>query len=136
MNNLESYNSAGREGLKKRNFLVWTGICQAIPPELRTLEVNVNELVSLQFQCGETVFNPLTSRSKHFYELLILKKAKVSRGFIKWKEEFRLYDVAISKAFLNARSSLSETFVRSFQCKILNYIVFTNNRLAKIGYVE
>ena len=78
MNNLESYNRARREGLKNTNFLVWTGIRQAIPPELRTLEANVNELVSLEFQCGETVFNPLTSKSKHFYELLILKKAKVS----------------------------------------------------------
>ena len=42
MNNLESYNSARREGLKNTNFVVWTGIRQAIPPELRTLEVNVN----------------------------------------------------------------------------------------------
>ena len=70
MNNLKSYNSARREGLKSTNFLVWTGIRQAIPPELRTLEANVNELVSLEFQCGETVFNPLTSRSKHFMNYL------------------------------------------------------------------
>ena len=41
----------------------------------------------------------------------------------------------ISKAFLNVRSSSSETFVRRLQYKILNDIVFTNNRLAKIGYV-
>ena len=47
MNNLESYNSARREGLKNTNFVVWTGIRQAIPPELRTLEVNVNKVVSL-----------------------------------------------------------------------------------------
>ena len=75
MNNLESYNSARREGLKNTNFVVWTGIRQAIPPELRTLEVNVNKVVSLEFQCEETVFNPLTGRGKHFYELLILKKS-------------------------------------------------------------
>jgi len=49
MNNLESYNSARREVLKITNFLVWTGIRRAIPPELRTL-------VSLEFQSGETVF--------------------------------------------------------------------------------
>jgi len=135
MNNLDSFNSARREGLKNTNCLVWTGIRQAIPPELRTLEVDVNEVMSLEFQCGETAFNPPTSRSKYFYELLIVKKAEVSRGFIKWKEEFRLDDVAISKAFLNVRSSSSETFVRSFRYKILSDIVFTNNRLAKIGYV-
>ena len=61
MNNLESYNSARREGLKSTNFLVWTGIRQAIPPELRTLEVNVNELVSLEFQSGETYLQEKSS---------------------------------------------------------------------------
>ena len=50
MTNLESYNCAKRKGLKHSNFLVWTGIRQAIPPELKRLEVNENELWSLEFQ--------------------------------------------------------------------------------------
>jgi len=75
MTNLESYSCARRKGLKHSNFLVCTGICQAIPPELKRLEVNENELWSLEFQCGVKVFNPLTSKSKHFYELLISKKS-------------------------------------------------------------
>ena len=70
-----------------------------------------------------------------FYELLILKKVKVSRGFSKLKEKFSLNDETVSKAFLNVRTISSETFVRSFQFKILNDITFTNHRLAKIGYV-
>ena len=140
MTNLESYNCAKRKGLKHSNFLVWTGIRQAIPPELKHLEVKYeNELWSLEFQCGEKVFNPLTSKSKHFYELLISKKVRVSRGFTKWKENFCLDDTAVSKAFLIVRSISPETFVRSFQFKILNDtlsfdITFTNHRLAKIGY--
>ena len=79
MNNLESYNI----GLKQLHFLVWTGIRQAIPPNLKCLEFNENDLNSLEFQCGEKRFNPLACRSKHFYELIILRKARVSRGFIK-----------------------------------------------------
>ena len=35
MNNLESYNIAKRKGLKQSNFLLWTGIRQAIPPNLK-----------------------------------------------------------------------------------------------------
>ena len=135
MNNLESYNSAKRNGLKHTNFLVWTGIRQAIPLDLRLREINVNELMTLEFQCEGKLFDPLTSRSKQFYELLILKKAKVSRGFSKLKEKFSLNDETVSKAFLNVRTISSETFVRSFQFKILNDITFTNHRLAKIGYV-
>ena len=41
----------------------------------------------------------------------------------------------MSKAFLNLKSVSSETFVRSFQFKLLDDITFTNTRLAKIGYV-
>ena len=48
------------------------------------------------------------------------------------EREFCLDDTAVSKSFLNARSISSETFVRSFQFKILNDITFTNYRLAKI----
>ena len=134
MNNLESYNSTKRNRLRHTNFLVWTGIRQAIPLDLKLQEVNENELRSLEFQCGGKLFYPLTSRSKQFYELLISEKAKVSRGFSKWKEKFGLDDTTVSKGFLNVRSTSSETFVRSFQFKILN-ITFTNHRLAKIGYV-
>ena len=114
MTNLESYNCAKR----------------------KRLEVNENELWSLEFQCGEKVFNPLTSKSKHFYELLISKKVRVSRGFTKWKENFCLDDTAVSEAFLMVRSISSETFVRRCQFKILNNITFTNHRLAKIGYAQ
>ena len=71
MTNLESYNGAKRKGLKHSNFLVWTEIRQAIPPELKRLGVNENKLWLLEFQCGEKVPIPLTSKSKHFYELLI-----------------------------------------------------------------
>ena len=71
MNNLESYNIAKTKGLKESNFLVWTGIRQAIPPNLKCLEFHENKLNSLELQCGEKGFNPLSSRSKHFYELLI-----------------------------------------------------------------
>ena len=56
---------------------------------------------------------------------LFQKKARVSRGFIKWKENICLGDTAVSKAFFMVRSILSETFIRSFQLKILNDITFT-----------
>ena len=74
MTNLESYNCAKRKGLKHSNFLVWTGIRQAIPLDLKRIEVNENKLRSLEFQCGEKVFNPLTSKSKHFFMNCLFQK--------------------------------------------------------------
>ena len=46
-----------------------------------------------------------------------------------------LDDITVSKVFRNLLSVSSETFIRSFQLKLLDDIVFTNKRLAKIGYV-
>ena len=60
---------------------------------------------------------------------------QVSRGFTKLKKDFDLDDITVSKVFLNLLSISSETFIRSFQLKLLDDIVFTNKRLAKIGYV-
>ena len=51
------------------------------------------------------------------------------------KNDFDQDDITVSKVFLNLLSVSSETFIRSFQLKLLDDIVFTNKRLAKIGYV-
>ena len=63
------------------------------------------------------------------------EKAKPSRGFKKLKEDFDLDDSSVANAFLNIKSLSSETFIRSFQFKILGDITYTNYLLAKIGYV-
>ena len=136
-NNLESYNSAKRKGLKHTNFLVSSGIRAAVPAHLKSLDVIKSELeCPLEFQCGEKKINPTVCKNKHFYELLVSGKARVSRGFAKLKEDFGLADSAVTKAFLKVKTVSSEMFIRSFQFKILNDITFTNSRLAKIGYVQ
>ena len=43
--------------------------------------------------------------------------------------------MTVCKAFLNLKTVSSETFIRSFQFKFLDDIIYTNVRLAKIGYV-
>ena len=58
-NNLESYNSAKCKGLIHTNFLTWSGIRSAIPVHLKTLNVEESEITSLQFQCGEKIFDPV-----------------------------------------------------------------------------
>ena len=63
------------------------------------------------------------------------EKAKPSRGFKKLKEDFDLDDSSVANAFLYIKSLSSETFIRSFQFKILGDITYTNYLLAKLGYV-
>ena len=99
------------------------------------MNVEESEITSLKFQCAEKIFDPVGCKSKQFYELLISKKAMVFSGFTKLKEDFGLDDISVSKAFLNLKAVSSETFIRSFQFKFLDDIIYTNMRLAKIGYV-
>ena len=119
-NNIESYNSAESKGLKHTNFLVWSGVRAAVPAHLKNLDVTESELeCPLEFHCREKKFNPTVCKNKHFYELFVSGKAKVSRGFAKLKEDFGLADSAVSKAFLKVKTVSSEMFIRSFQFKIL-----------------
>ena len=83
-----------------------SGIWSAIPAHLKTLDVNESEINS--------IFDPVISKSKQFYELQISKRAVVSRGFNKLKEDFGLDDITMSKGFLNLKLVSFETFVRSF----------------------
>ena len=125
--------------MKHTNFLVWSGVCAAVPAHLKNLELTESELhveSPLEFHCREKKINFTVCKNKHFYELLVLGKARVSRGFAKLKEDFGLADSAVTKAFLKMKTVSSEMFIRSFQFKILNDNTFTNSRLVKIGYVQ
>ena len=57
-----------------------------------------------------------------------------SRGFTKLKENFDLNDITVSKAFLNLKAVSSETFIRSFQFKFLDYTIYTNVRLGHLYF--
>ena len=77
-------------------------------------------------------FNPLTSKSKQFYRLLVSVKVKTSKGFIKLKEDIDVDDSTAANASLTIKSYSSETLIRSFPFKLLAAITFTNHYLAKI----
>ena len=98
--NIQSYNNARGVGVTNTNFLVWTGVRSAILSHLKTECPNGKELGPLEF-CGEKTFNPLTSKSKHFYRLSVSVKVKPSRGFIKLKEDFDLDEFGESDRLLN-----------------------------------
>ena len=123
--NLESYNIAKRKGLKQLNFLVWTGIRQAILPNLKRLKFNEN---SLEFQCWEKRFSPPSTRCEHFnswINCLFWEKLESQEVLFSGKRNFAWTTQLFFKAFLKAGSIWTETFVMSFQFKILNDITLT-----------
>jgi len=81
---------AKSKGLKHtNNFLVWSGVCAAVPAHLKNLDVTESELeCPLEFHCRENKFNPTVCKNKHFYELFVSGKARVSRDFAKLTEDW------------------------------------------------
>ena len=52
------------------------------------------------------------------------------------KSKFSIDDTETEKAFSLIRTCIWETYLQCFQFKILNDILFTNSRLAKIGLIQ
>ena len=50
------------------------------------------------------------------------------------KHDFNVTDDQLKKVFLLPHNLASEPYVKAFQCKILNSILYTNSKLYKIGY--
>ena len=72
----------------------------------------------------------------HNYYSYQIKNCKY-QGPSEWfKDEFSLEDNQVSKTFSLPMRVASEPHVRSFQYKVLNSILYTNELLVKIGYIS
>ena len=74
-------------------------------------------------------------KNKSIYSALVQSKAETTRGFKKLVSDFSIDSETVQQAFLLANRNASESFLKSFQYKILNGITFRNSRLAKIGSI-
>ena len=114
-----------KRGLTNTNFLVWTGLRQTFGPNLRSNIPDFEEVIDIQnYKC------------RNYYCLLIKLKYERPRKWDKLGHEFDLREDQISEAYLLPLRVASEPYVRSFQYKVLNSILYPNDRLFKIGYVS
>ena len=125
MSNIASFNVVRGAGLKSSSFLVWTGLRQSVPLKLRC---NVSNL--------KTTFDLENFKCRDYYFYLIRQKYERPSKWRKLKEEFNLEDKQISEAFAMPLRVANEPYLRSFQYKVLNSILYTNELLCKIGYVS
>ena len=123
MSNIASFNVIRGAGLKSSNFLVW--IRQSVPLKLRCNVPNLKATFNLEkFKC----------RDYYFY--FIKQKYERPSKRRKLKEEFNLEDKQVSEAFAMPLRVANEPYLRSFQYKVLNLILYTNELLCKKGYVS
>ena len=123
--NIESFNVLRSEGLTRSNFLVWTGLRQSVPLKLRVNIPNFKVILDLEsLKCHD------------YYCFLIKQKLEKPSKWLKLKKEFSFDKKQVSEAFLLPVRVANEPYLRSFQYKVLNSVLFTNDRLFKIGYVS
>ena len=75
LNDIDSYNVI-LNIITKTNFLVWAGLRHAILSHLKTNTINPVLTISQSLEINNMVFDVLEKTSKHYYTLLISKKAK------------------------------------------------------------
>ena len=110
--------------MKSSNFLTWTGLRESVPLKLRRNMPNLKVIFDLEnFKC-----------CNHYFYLIKQKYEKPSK-WRKLKEEFNLEDKQVSEAFVMPLRVANEPYLLSFQYKVLNSILYTNELLCKIGYV-
>ena len=133
LNNIDSYNLIS-DRVRKTNFLIWAGLRHAIPSYLKTN--NYSFVTSpLSLTINDKVFDVLIKKSKDYYELLLSKKAQFPNNSLALKRDFDLSDDQLKKVFTLPHMVCSEPYVKAFQYKVLNSILYTNTKLCKIGFI-
>ena len=125
-----SYEYFKHKGLHT-NFLTWTALRTSVPRSLKA-EVLMDEFDPMVLQDAHQVFDIKSAKSKQFYKLLLSKKAKLPNMSKRLIADFDVEDT-LDKIYFLPHNVASETYVLSFQYRLLNYILFTNAKLLKIG---
>lgn len=73
-------------------------------------------------------------KSKEIYSSLISKKAQPPSMAIKLQNEFNLTTIQIEQSFILPHTVALKPYLKSFQYKVLNSILYTHNKLNKIGF--
>ena len=134
LNNTESFDVIVKRS-RKANFLVWTGLRFSVPNYLKNNIITATpSTTSPTLTIGDQVFDVTEKKSKQYYSLLIDKKVQLPSAAGKVQKEFNFSLDQLKQLFILPHKVTLEPYVRAFQYKVLNSILYTNSKLYKIGY--
>ena len=100
LNSTESFNII-KNRVEKTNFLTWAGLRHAVPCELKNN--TMSPISSSSFVFNNNVFDITKNKSKHYYSLLINKKAQFPSAFNKLQGEFQFSIDSLQNVFMLLR---------------------------------
>ena len=74
-------------------------------------------------------------KCRDYYHLRIKQKYERPNKWAKFREKFNPEDKQLSEAFVMPLRVSNEPYLRSFQYKVLNSILYRNELLCKIGFI-
>ena len=83
---------------------------------------------------GDNIFDVTKGKSNGYYTLLIKEKAKPPSIVQKLKSNFHFNSDHLKQIFKLPNSIVVELYVRAFQYKVINPILYTDRKLFKIGF--
>ena len=133
LNNIDSFELIKEK--KRANFLTWTSLRHSIPSNLKTAEYSFDRRLPY-FKCKNAIFDISKNKSKDLYSLIVSRKAQLPNNAKKLTQSFNLTEEELKLVFTLPHKIVYEPYVKAFQYKILNSILYTNKKLFKIGYSE
>jgi len=121
--------------ISKTNFLTWAGLRHPVPLHLKTKESTPSEISLLVMIEGKD-FDVLRKKSKDYYTLIKNSKAKLPKNSQHLRKTSNLSEDHLKKVFWLPHKVSFEPYIKAFQYKVLNSILFTNTKLFKTGYIS
>ena len=115
------------------NFLTWSALRLSVPKDNYLSSFPQMEFDPVTFKCENTELDSYSAKSKQFYSLLIVSKAKYPNSFKTLSADFD-FSNPLQEVVSIPYNVAGETYVWSFQYK-LNNTLFTNTKLFKIGLI-
>ena len=76
------------------------------------------------FKCNNVIFDILKKKSKDFYSLIVSRKAQLPNNGKKLIQNFNLTEEELKFAYALPHKVAYEPYVKAFQYKILNSILY------------
>ena len=130
LNTIDSYSCFSNK-IAKSNFLQWAELRHSVPSHLKEISPDTT---SPSLLIGNKIFDIKDKKSKDYYSLLVSKKAQLPNIIHKLKSDFNFTTQQLKEIFSLPHLIALESYVKAFQYKVINSILYTNSKLCKIGF--